>query len=387
MKITHIEYFTLRCEANDNYSLPTASFVTDGSIYLKVFTDSNIVGIGEPCPYGARLGDMIKILKKDFIPHWIGSDPLDIDKLTTQFETGIGYGNIGHNALIAGFSEALWDIRGKYEGKPLYKIINPDAENKIQAYASAGMWYENTPLERIADEALKYQSEGFVAYKLRPETPLGNNNHFQRTLKPPPVNVKRLVELLNKIHNLTNGKLKLMVDAGCRLNFKQAIYLCKAMEELNCIFLEEPIQGQYKDYAQLKSMTKLSLAGGESLVSKAQFNPWIEAKALDYLQPDSNLAGINEIMEVDKLVKKGGLQLILHNWTNDINNSANIHLAAALESCSMVEANLTYNPLRNNLVKEPMIVSKGEFILNDKPGLGVELNESIVDEYSFNISL
>ena len=202
---------------------------------------------------------------------------------------------------------------------------------KIQAYASAGMWYENTPLERIADEALKYQSEGFTAYKLRPETPLENKSHFQRTLKPPPVNVKRLVELLNKIHNLTNGKLKLMVDAGCRLDFKQALYLCKAMEELNCTFLEEPIQGQYKDYARLKSMTKLSLAGGESLVSKAQFKPLaIEAKTLDYFQPDSNLAGINEIIAIDKLVNKKGLQLILHNWTNDINNSANIHLAAAL---------------------------------------------------------
>ena len=208
-------------------------------------------------------------------------------------------------------------------------------------------------------------------------------SNFQRTLKPPPVNVKRLVELLNKIHNLTNGKLKLMVDAGCRLDFKQALYLCKAMEELNCIFLEEPIQGQYKDYARLKSMTKLSLAGGESLVSKAQFKPWSDASALDYFQPDSNLAGINEIIAIDKLVNKKGLQLILHNWTNDINNSANIHLAAALESCSMLEANLTYNPLRNNLVKDPIIVSKGKFTLSDKAGLGIELNQSIIDEYSF----
>jgi L-alanine-DL-glutamate epimerase-like enolase superfamily enzyme len=159
------------------------------------------------------------------------------------------------------------------------------------------------------------------------------------------------------------------------------------MEELNCIFLEEPIQGQDKEYAQLKSMTELSLAGGESLVSKAQFTKWIESGVLDYLQPDSNLAGIDEIIAIDKLVKKKGLQLILHNWTNDINNSANIHLAAALESCSMVEANLTYNPLRNNLVKDPMILSKGEFTLSDKAGLGIELNQSIIDEHSFNVIL
>ena len=385
MKITRIEYFTLRCKVPNNHHMPTASFVTGGSIFLRVFTDNDIVGIGEPCPYGAKLSDMVQILQKDLIPSWIGTDPLDINKLTTQHETGIGYGNIGRNALIAGFSQALWDIRGKHEGKPLYKLINPDANNKIQAYASAGMWYDNSPLESITDQALKYQSEGFTAFKLRPETPLVNNNHFQRALKPPPVNVKRLVKLLIKIYNLTNGKLKLMVDAGCRLDFQQALYLCEAMEELNCVFLEEPIHGNYKDYVRLKSMTKLSLAGGESLVTKAQFKPWIEANALDYLQPDANLAGITEIIDIDKLVYKKGLHLILHNWTNDVNNLANIHLGAALKSCIIVEANLTYNPLRNNLIEDPMVVSKGEFTLSNKPGLGIELNQSIVDKYSFNI--
>ena len=367
--------------------MPTATFVSEGSIYLRVFTDNNIVGIGEPCPYGARLSDMLQILQKDLIPSWIGCDPLNIQKMTTQHATGVGYGNVGRNALIAGFSQALWDIRGKFEGKPVYKLINPKASNKVQAYASAGMWYDNSPIEKIVDQALKFQDEGFTSYKLRPETPLVNNSHFQRNLKPPPVNVKRFVNLLNKIHRITNGKLKLMVDAGCRLDFQQALYLCKAMEELDCIFLEEPIPRQYKDYVQLKSKTKLSLAGGESLVSRAQFKPWIENGALDYLQPDANLAGITEILAIDKVVKNKGLSLILHNWTNDINNLANIHVGAALDSCVMVESNLTYNPLRENLVEDPTIASKGEFKLSDKPGLGIELNQSILDKYSFDISL
>ena len=386
MKITHIEYITLRCKVPDHYSMPTASFVSDGSIYLRVFTDNNIVGIGEPCPYGASLSDMVHILRKDLVPNWIGCDPLNIKKLTTQYAMGLGYGNIGRNALVAGFSQALWDIRGKFEGKPLYKLINPQASNKVQAYASAGMWYDHTPLESIVDQALKFQDEGFTSHKLRPETPSVNNSHFQRNLKPPPVNLKRFVNLLKKIHSTTNGKLKLMVDAGCRLGFQEALYLCKAMEELNCVFLEEPIPRQYKDYVRLKGMTKLCLAGGESLVSRDQFKPWIETGALDYLQPDANLTGITETLEIDKVAKKKGLSLIMHNWTNDINNSANIHLGVALDSCVMVESNLTYNPLRDNLVDDPVIASKGEFKLSDKPGLGVELNQSILDKYSFNIS-
>ena len=72
MKITHIEYFTLKCSVPENYPKPIASFVKDGSIFLRVYTDTGITGIGEPSPYGAPLKDMVKILKDIFIPNWVG---------------------------------------------------------------------------------------------------------------------------------------------------------------------------------------------------------------------------------------------------------------------------------------------------------------------------
>ena len=157
------------------------------------------------------------------------------------------------------------------------------------------------------------------------------------------------------------------------------------MEELKCFFLEEPMPRNYQDYIKLKKITKLCLAGGESLVSKEQFIPWIDSDALDYLQPDTNLAGITEILKIEKAIKNKNKILLLHNWTNDINNLANIHLGAALDTCHMVEANLTLNPLRGNLVDNPIKALKGEFNLTDKPGLGIELNHSILKDYSFDI--
>ena len=387
MKITHIEYFTLRCLVPDDYPKPTASFVREGSIFLRVFTDVGITGIGEPSPYGAPIKDMVKILKDTLIPNWVGCDPLDIEKLTLQYNIGVGYGNVGYNALVAGFSQALWDIYGKFENKPVFKLINPKSNGKIKAYASAGMWYDDTPLEEIVSEALKYLDEGFTVYKLRPETPTGAGNHLKRNLNPPKVKLKRFVTLLQKINMGTKGNLKIMVDAGCRLDFEQALYLSKAMEELNCFFLEEPIPRDHNEFSKLKKSSKTALAGGESLVSKSQFMPWIENKALDYLQPDANLAGVNEIIKIDKLAEAHKLQIVLHNWTNDVNNAISVHLGAALKTCKIVEANLTYNPLKNYLLEEGIMLKDGEFRLSDKPGLGVVLNESALSKYAFDPSL
>tara|TARA_Y200000002_G_scaffold131739_1_gene108566 strand:+ start:51143 stop:52306 length:1164 start_codon:yes stop_codon:yes gene_type:complete len=387
LKITNIEYFTLRCSLSDDYPKPVASFVTEGSIFLRVHTDNGIIGIGEPSPYGGTLKQMIKILKDTLIPNMIGQNPLDIEKLTFQNHIGMGYGNVGYNALVAGISQALWDIYGKVINKPIYKIINPESDGKIKAYASAGMWFDQTPLEEIVEEALKYLDEGFTVYKLRPETPIKAGNHIQRNLNPPNVNLKRFIELLQKIYFNSKGNLKIMVDAGCRLHFDQAIYLCEAMREINCFFLEEPIPRDYKQYCKLKENSKIPLAGGESLVSELQFMPWIENNALDYLQPDANLAGINEIIKIDKLALANKLQIVLHNWTNAINCAANVHLGAALKSCKLIETNLTYNPLKSNLLVDDIVLKNGEFLLSEKPGLGVELNESALHKYSFNANL
>ena len=383
MKIINVDYFTLKYPLPKNYSKPFASFVTEGSIFLRVYTDIGIVGVGEPSPYGAPLKDMVKILNDELIQNWIGSNPLDIKKLTLQNSTRLGYDYLGYNALIAGFSQAIWDIFGKFKNKPLYKLLNPSSKGKIKAYASAGMWYEKTPLEEIVSEASNFFDQGFEIYKLRPETYASAGNHFQRNLNPPKVNLKRFIDLIQKINLSTNGKLKIMVDAGCRLDFDQALNLISAMSELNCFFLEEPIPRDYYQYSKLKKKSNIPLAGGESLSSNYQFIPWVENDALDYLQPDANLAGISEILKIDKLAQTYKKKIILHNWTNDINNAANAHIGTALNSCTAIEANLTLNPLKNKLVNGAVELKGDMFILSDRPGLGIELNDSAINKYSF----
>lgn len=381
MKLKIIEHFVLRCQIPDNTKFPVAAFVTEGSLILRVHTDDGHVGIGEVSPYGAPMAEIRQVLVDELVPAWVGCDPLD-DDLLRQPESGYGYGNIGRNALIAGLSQALWDIRGKVSGQPVYKLINPNATGDVECYASAGMWYQDSAPDLVIEEALHWQAQGFSAYKLRPETPLNASGHFARNTSPPPVNVTKLIQLLQDIHLATKGQIRLLVDAGCRLTFAQACSLCSAMEELNCMFLEEPLPRDPYIYAELRNQTSVPLASGESLTSVAQFMPWIERNALDYLQPDANLAGIYEILKLNDVAETVGLPIVMHNWANDVSNAANVHLAAALACSPMVEYNLTTNPIRGRLAKPTISPHNGRFKLTDAPGLGIELDQELLEQFA-----
>lgn len=381
MKLKNIEYFVLRCQIPEGTKFPVASFVTEGSLILRVHTDDGYVGIGEVSPYGAPMAKIRQVLVDELVPAWVGCDPLD-DDLMRQPEIGYGYGNTGRNALIAGLSQALWDIRGKISGQPAYKLINPNATGDVECYASAGMWYQDSAPDLLIEEALHWQAQGFSAYKLRPETPLNAGGHFARNTTPPPANVTKLIQLLQEIHLATKGQIRLLVDAGCRLTFTQACSLCSAMEELNCMFLEEPLPRDPYIYAELRKQTSMPLAGGESLTSVAQFMPWIERKALEYLQPDANLAGIYEILKLSDVAEAVGLHIVMHNWANDVSNAANVHLAAALACSPMVEYNLTTNPIRGRLAKPIISPHNGRFRLTDAPGLGIELDQELLERFA-----
>lgn len=383
MIITQVDFIKLRCSVPEDHLLPTASFVSEGSIYLRVHTDQGISGLGEPSPYGARFDTAEALFHKTYREQWIGLDPLAQTSIASQKNSGFGYGNVGENALLAGFYQALWDIRGKYEGLPLHRMLNPESKGVVQAYASAGMWYADTPPEVVVEEALGLKEAGYTAYKLRPETPRDAGGHLQRNATPPPVDVPRLIGILQDIRTQAGELFDIMVDTGCRLTFDEAVTLCKAMEELNCSLLEEPLPRDPAQYAQLKKHTTQTIAGGECLTCIDQFRPWVEQNSLDILQPDANLAGISEIIDINELGSSKDIPLVMHNWANDISIAANVHLGAALDSCSIVEYNMTYNPLRANLVTDPIVPREGEFRLSDAPGLGVELSPEALARFAF----
>jgi L-alanine-DL-glutamate epimerase-like enolase superfamily enzyme len=356
-------------------------------VILKVLTDEGIFGIGEPSPYGGSIKDTVRYIEEYISPQFVGLDPLKCAHYTRQSEwpKEIRPGNTVRNAAIAGMSQAIWDIVGKVYDKPIFRLLNPDVpvDHRIKAYASGGMWSDMQEPQVLIDEVLEVQSAGYTAWKFRPEVNL-DISHYDRNKNPPKVDINDFLNLAERLRTAVGDSMDLMVDAGCRLgDLKTAKIVATALNELGFLFLEEPLPRICSMYAQLRSVTQLPIAGGECMASVEQFQEWVNSGAFDVLQPDANMAGIEEICAIASLATDKHLDLVLHNWTHDVCNAANVQIGAALKNCSMVEFNITHNPLRSKLVNDSFVPINGHFVMNDKPGLGVELNNDVVNQYTF----
>ena len=389
MTISDIEVIFLRCPVPEPKPRPTGSFVFSGSILLKVHTDEGIVGLGEPGAYGGTLEDIKHLIEGDIKTRFVGKNPLDVQELTVQEELpgGQGYGNVAYNAAIAGISHALWDIAGKSRGKPVYRLLGKNGffRDAVRAYASGGSSLENEDPNLVVEEAVRCKELGYTAWKMRPSSK-DESSHFMRQVNPPEFDENRFLSMAREVRKAVGNDMDLLVDLGCRCrNLEQAVEIAGELEKLSFYFIEEPLPRDPELYSRLAGRVNIPIAGGECLISRSQFKPWFENKSYDIIQPDGNLAGITEGLEIAAEAETNSIPCIIHNWANAVSIAANVHLAAAVPNCPMIEFGVTYNPLRTELVKAPIVPEKGLFHLPDRPGLGIELDDRAVDRYRFEI--
>ena len=388
MKITDLEVILLRCPVPDPQPRPTASFVFDGSIYVRVHTDEGISGIGEPSPYGGPLGQVKRLLETEIKQRLVGRSPFDVEMLTTQreFPGPSGYGNVPYNCAIAGIGHALWDIVGKALDMPVCTLLNKtgDCRDSVPAYASGGMSLEAEDPHVVVDEALLCKQQGYRAWKMRPCTP-GESSHMSRQGRPPAIDVGRMLGAARKVRDAVGPEMDLLIDLGCRCgDIEEAVEICGALGQLGFYLVEEPLVRVPEDYAALAERIDAPVSGGECLVTCRQLRSWIDRGAYQIIQPDGNLAGITEVLRAAAVAQTRGVPCVLHNWANAVSIAANVHLAAAIPNCPMVEFAVPYNPLRTELVHEPIVPTDGVFHVPERPGLGVELDEQAVRKYRFD---
>jgi len=384
MRISEIEAIPLRAPLPKDYPHPLASYVSEGFVILRVQTDQGLTGLGEPSPYGASIPQTIEAIETYLKPLVLGRDPFEVQSLTKLQapEAGSRPGSVPMECAIAGLSQALWDIVGKALDQPVYRLLDPQSSGAVSvaAYASGGMTYEWEDDEILIEEAVRCRDEGYSGWKLRPPLPERASHQF-RSQNPPRVDVNRFIKLLYRIRESTGTTMKLMADAGCRMTLEEAVRVAHTMKELDFLFFEEPLPRNPTLYRELRRAVDVPIAGGETLVAREEFASWVEADAYDVLQPDGNLAGITEALAVGKLAEEAGLNVVMHNWANDISVATNIHLTAAIPGASLVEHNITLNPLRGLLVDTPLTPENGRFELSDRPGLGITLREGVLEHY------
>ncbi|MEM7369533.1 MAG: mandelate racemase/muconate lactonizing enzyme family protein [Bacteroidota bacterium] len=345
------------------------------SALVEVFTDQGIVGFAEGSPYSNPA--KIKAYTDTHItPFLKGKNPFDVDFLTS----GGPWREYLARAAWAGVHNALWDIIGKAKGQPLYKLLATDCEpkKKMEIYASGGVehaWYDNG-VEALIEEALRYKEQGYRAFKFRNGT---SWEHDGMTLE-------RYIPILRKLREAVGPDFKLMLEKH-NWTFEQITeQLAPALEDLKFYWYEEPMnqweEGSLERHLKIKEvMPSVMISGGERFVNRFQIHPWIVEGAYDLIQTDCNFTGISENWHIARLAHLFGRLQCPHSWHGGLTTISNIHFIASAPNGHMCELNQTFNPLKEELFKEPLTVVDGFMELPDKPGYGVELIDNPAEKF------
>jgi len=360
MKIDHIEVITLRFEYENGFIYAGGRCSARVTTLVRVHTDTGDIGIGSGYSHPGLLH---LIIERQLAPLLLGKDPTEVERLwKMMYHVTRWYGRKGAAVSALGaLDTAFWDLRGKNQGKPVWSLLGGD-RTTCPAYASALLWSDVPDLEQ---EALRHRQRGFRRAKMR----LGRGPELD-------------IAAVRAVHGvLGNGNV--LVDGSMRYDVDTARQLAEVLAKCKVLWFEEPFEPEDIDsYSALRDNCPVPVAAGENEFGFQGFRELIRAGAVDIVQPDaSRCGGISEVRRVAELAKTAGLRVAPHTWSDAVTITANAHVVASIDHGLTVEMDQTGNPFVEQLLVEPLEVRDGELTLNSAPGLGIELNESIIERY------
>jgi D-arabinonate dehydratase len=367
MKITHVEPIKLQFQPKNPPRDGLSNIQTRDVFLVKVHTDEGVYGVGEAFALGT-VETLESIINEVLSPLLIDEDPTNIEKLWEKmYKLTFRVGRRGIVlAAISAIDIALWDLLGKLTNMPVYKLLG-GFSNKVRAYASGGYYTEGKSLADLANEAQTYKNMGFQAMKMK----IGG------------ASVQEDLERIRTVKQVLGNDVKLAIDANNSYGVNEALNLCKKLGDLDLLFFEEPISSDHIENSRyLVQMTIIPIAGYETEYTRYGLKQLIDAKAVNIVQTDVIWSGgISECKKIATLASASGLEVIPHFSAGAVSLSANLHFSLSLGNCPWFEYTLDENPLRDDLSLTPHSLINGELVSNDQPGIGVELNDGVVNQY------
>jgi L-rhamnonate dehydratase len=271
---------------------------------------------------------------------------------------------------MSGIDMAIWDIMGKATGKPVHKLLGGSYVDKVRPYASALM---PDSIDEVKIMTEKYSSLGYTAIKYG-WGPLGYD-------------VKLDLKLIEMARKTAGDNMEIMIDIGKRYKLKQAMYVARALEQMNIYWLEEPLPAEdYEGYRQLTESTTLRIATGEEESGRLAFSRLIKESRVDVIQPDiSRCGGLTEAKKIATLAADNNITLVPHAFKTGILVAASIQLIAALPDVPFLEFSVTESAIRKELLVKPFVQKDGYVDVPTAPGFGIELNPDVVKKYGVTV--
>ena len=348
-----------------------AGFRFHGWLVVEVFTDAGHVGLGNAALAPRLTKQAIDLYLK---PLLIGKDPFDTEFLWQHmYRQTMAFGRKGLGmAAISAVDIALWDILGKSTGQPVFRLLGGRTKPKIPVYASR-LYSQN--LEDLAAEASRYKEEGYRAMKLR----------FGWGPMDGAAGMERNLELLRTVREAIGYEIDLMADAYMGWTLDYARRMLPLVEPYRLRWLEEPvIPDDINGYAALKAMGRVPIAGGEHEFTIYGFRELLDAKAVDYIQFDTNrVGGITQARKIAAMAEAHSVPVIphagqLHNY-HIVMASLNSPMAEFFPVVDVEVGNELFWYIFDG---EPTPIKGHIDLRDDLPGLGLTVKESELSKFA-----
>ena len=361
-------------------------------ILVQLLTDQGVTGVGDAAvAYGtgaASAAAMTQELVQQFV---VGKDPFNIEAIWSDMYDHTFWAKGGGTIIFAGISaieQALWDIKGKCLGIPVYEMLGGKMRDKVRVYAN-GWSFRCIKPEDYAREAERVVKDGYTALKLYPlAVPQGDAEGHLEHVSLRSIDSAReqaAIAAVKAVRDSIGPKVDLLLDMSAELTTDAIIRIGRKLEEWNIAFLEEPVDPS--DVEALKKVSEhvnIPIATGERLYTRYGFRRIMETHAADILQPDiGNTGGIMETKKIAAMAETYNMRIQPHNCSSPVCTAASLQLDATIANFYIQEVYPYRVPEHFAIVdRAPELAIKDSYVpIPSKPGLGVELVDDRVRRF------
>jgi L-alanine-DL-glutamate epimerase-like enolase superfamily enzyme len=331
--------------------------------FLEIDTDAGVSGVAGPTS-----SDQAYVIARSLAPLLLGHDPLAIERIWDRLYRSMIHGRKGVvMQAISVVDCALWDLKGKWAGAPVYRLLGGPTRDAIPAYASAlGYSLES---ELVRERAADIVAQGYP----------GTKWFFRHGPVDGPEGIAKNVELVRTLREAVGPDIDIMLDCWSSWDVPYTIKMARRLDEYEPRWIEEPVLADKIDQcAEIRQSVSIPISTGEHEYTRWGFKALMQARAADVLQPDIYWAGgISETIKICALASAYDLPVIPHGHSVP----ATVHLLAAqpITTCPLLEYLIKWNAIHQFFLAQPIVPADGEVTLPTTPGIGMELDEAKIE--------
>jgi galactonate dehydratase len=298
----------------------------------------------------------------------VGKDPHRIEEFWHQaYRDAYWRGGPVLMSALSAIEMALWDIKGKDLGVPVYQLLGGSVRDSISCYANGWFAPAKLPAE-FAEKAKKAVEQGFSAIKWDPF-----GSAYLGIDKP---QLAQAMECVGAVSDAVGKNIDIIIEGHGRFDIPTAVRIGHMLKEFDVLWFEEPLPPQnLEGLAEVKRRVDVPISAGERLYNRWEFRTLFELDATDYIQPDvSHAGGISEVKKIAAMAEAYHLPVCPHNPSGPVANAATLQLAACIPNFFLLETMSMDVPWRSEICDESIELVNGKMKIASKPGLGIDLN-------------